>query len=134
MEPVSLIVAALAAGAVAGAQGTATEVVKDAYAGLRVLVRQMLSGKPGGEVALEQDEVKPEQWAGALEAELAQAGAGNDQVVVEAAQRLMTLLDAAGARAGKYIVDARDSQGVQVGDYSTQANTFAARSTLTPEH
>ncbi|MBO0849309.1 MAG: hypothetical protein J2P20_07600 [Pseudonocardia sp.] len=38
MDSVSLIVDALAAGAVAGAQGTATQAVKDAYGGLKSLV------------------------------------------------------------------------------------------------
>ena len=39
MDPVSLIVTALAASAVAGAQNTATEAVKDAYTGLKELLR-----------------------------------------------------------------------------------------------
>ena len=51
MEPVSLIVAALAAGAVAGAENTATEAVKDAYAGLKGLVRRRVSGRRSGEAA-----------------------------------------------------------------------------------
>jgi hypothetical protein len=32
--------------------------------------------------------------------------------------------DAAGPRAGKYVVDVRGSQGVQVGDHNTQDNVF----------
>ena len=127
MEPVSLIVAALAAGAVAGAQGTASEAVKDAYAGLKVLVRRMLGGRAAGEVALVQHEVKPQQWAGALEAELVDAGAGQDAAVVAAARRLLALVDPDGTRVGKYVVAVRDSRGVQVGDGNTQTNTFTAQ-------
>lgn len=126
MDPVSLIVAALAAGAVAGAQNTATEAVKDAYQGLKALVAGRLGGRPAGEVALAQHENKPEQWGGALEAELVEVEAGGDASVVQAAQRLMTLLDLLGAQAGKYVVDARGAQGSQIGDCNTQTNNFPA--------
>jgi len=124
MDPVSLIVAALAAGGVAGAQNTATEAVKDAYAGLKALVARRLGGRTSGEVALERHEERPGRWGPVLEAELVDAGAGADGVVVEAAQRLMALLDSAGSQQGKYLVDARGAQGLQVGDRNTQTNTF----------
>ena len=125
MEPVSLIVAALAAGAVAGAGHAASQAVQDAYAGLKGLVRRVLSGRPAGDVALVQHEAKPQQWTGALEAELVDAGAGQDAAVVAAARRLLELVDPGGARVGKYAVDVRDSQGVQIGDGNVQTNTFA---------
>lgn len=124
MDPVSLIVAALAAGAVAGTQSTATEAVKDAYAGFKALVRRRLAGQPLGEAALERHESTPEVWQGALEAELVEADAGRDAALVKAAQQLMALLDAAGSQEGKYRVDVRGAQGVQVGDDNTQTNTF----------
>ena len=38
----------------------------------------------------------------------------------------MSLVDAAGSRAGKYTVDARGAQGVQIGDHNTQDNIFYA--------
>ena len=40
------------------------------------------------------------------------------------AQALMSLVDEAGSRSGKYLVTVRDSQGVQVGDRNTQTNIF----------
>jgi hypothetical protein len=126
VDPVSLIVAALAAGAVAGAQTTATDAVKDAYTGLKELLRRRLSGRESGQVALARHEAKPQQWAGALEAELVEVQAGDDAAAVEAAQRLMALLDPTGAQAGKYVVDLRGAQGAQVGDHNTQTNTFSA--------
>lgn len=124
MDPVSLIVAALAAGAGAGAQNTAAEAVKDTYAGLKALVRQRLSRRASGEIALTQHEAKPEQWGPALEAELVEVRADEDAATVDAAQRLMALLDPAGAQTGKYLVDARGAQGVQFGDHNHQTNTF----------
>jgi hypothetical protein len=57
-------------------------------------------------------------------AELAEAAAGQDADLLAAAQALLSLLDAAGARAGKYTVDVRGAQGVQVGDYNRQDNAF----------
>jgi hypothetical protein len=124
MDPVSLIVAALAAGAVAGMQGTASEAVKDAYSGLKALVSRRLSGRVAGEMALAQHESKPDQWGPALEAELVEANAAADTAALEAAQRLMALVDTAGQAAGKYVVDLRSAQGVQVGDHNVQTNTF----------
>jgi hypothetical protein len=38
---------------------------------------------------------------------------------------LLALLDPTGTRAGKYMVDLRGAQGVQVGDHNTQTNTFS---------
>jgi hypothetical protein len=124
VDPVSLIVAALAAGAAAGAKDTVTSLVKDAYAGLKALVRRHFAGRSSGEVALERHESNPEAWRSALEAELADAGAGRDNDLLTAAQRLMALLDPEGTRAGKYQVDARGAQGVQIGDHGTQSNIF----------
>jgi hypothetical protein len=125
MDPVSLIVAALAAGAVAGAQNTATEAVKDAYTALKALLGRRLSGRASGEVALAQHEAKPQQWGSALEAELVEVKAGDDPAVVEVAQRLMALADPTGSQAGKYLVDLRGAQGTQVGDHNIQHNTFS---------
>jgi hypothetical protein len=45
--------------------------------------------------------------------------------VIEAARQLMVLLDEAGVRAGKYDVDLRGAQGVQVGDGNQQVNLFS---------
>jgi RIP homotypic interaction motif len=36
----------------------------------------------------------------------------------------MALLDAAGSRLGKYLVNVSGSQGVQIGDHNIQHNTF----------
>lgn len=42
-----------------------------------------------------------------------------------AARELMKLVDAAGTRAGKYDVDVRGAQGVQVGDGNQQFNVYS---------
>jgi hypothetical protein len=43
--------------------------------------------------------------------------------LLDAARELMSLVDEAGTRAGKYTVHLRDAQGVQFVDYNTQDNT-----------
>lgn len=125
MDPVSLIVAALAAGAVAGAQDTASQGVKDAYAGLKRVVTRLFDGRASGETALERHESRPEEWQAALEAELIEVDAGQDPQVVAAAHRVMALIDPSGSQAGKYSVDVRGAQGVVVGDGNVQTNTFS---------
>ncbi len=124
MDPVALIVTALAAGAASALQDGASAAVKDAYARLRAAVRKRLAGRPDGELVLARHETAPQTWQAPLTAELSEAGAGDDAGLTTAAQALMELLDAAGAQAGKYAVVVSGSQGVQVGDRNTQTNTF----------
>jgi hypothetical protein len=126
VDPIALVVTALAAGAGAGLglQGTASAAVLDVYAGLKAAVRKRLSGRRDGGLVLARHEAAPETWAGRLAAELAAAGTASDGELVAAAQALISLVDAAGSRAGKYVVDVRGSQGVQVGDHTVQHNTF----------
>jgi hypothetical protein len=126
MDPITLIVTALAAGAALGMRDTASSAIKDAYTGLRALVRRRLGGRPDGELVLARHEQAPETWRAPLMAELDQAGAGNDSGLAAAAEALMRLVDEAGARAGKYAVDVRGAQGVQIGDRNTQHNVFDA--------
>lgn len=128
MDPVTLIVTALAAGAASALQDGASAAVKDAYARLKVMVRQRFAGRPEAELVLAEHETAPQKWEAPLAAELSAAGAEGDADLVAAAQVLMSLVDEAGARSGKYVVAVRDSQGVQVGDGNTQTNTFGPRS------
>jgi hypothetical protein len=120
MEPVTLILAALAAGASAGAldalkDGT-KEKAKAAYARLRGLVERRVSGRPHGQLALAEYESAPQKWEGLLAAELTEVGAAHDDDLVAAAKALMELVDQTGARSGKYNVTIRDSKAFQVGD------------------
>jgi RIP homotypic interaction motif len=127
MDPITLIVTALAAGATSGVMEAASSAAKDAYASLRALVRKRFAGRPGAELVLSKHENAPETWQAPLAAELSEAGAGRDADLVAAAQALMSLVDQAGARAGKYTVDVRGAHGVQVGDHNRQDNVFNAR-------
>jgi hypothetical protein len=124
MDPVTLIVTALAAGAASALQDDATGAVKTALARLRGLVTKRFKDPANGTYVLEKHASAPEIWRPALRQELAESGAESDSGLIAAAQELMQLLDARGTQAGKYVVTVRDSQGVQIGDHNTQVNTF----------
>jgi hypothetical protein len=128
MEPIILVVTALAAGASAGAiEGLKDDVksaVRAAYAKLRGLAKKRVAGRPDGELALERYEAAPCTWESVLVSELTKAGAGDDEDLVAAARALMELVDSAGARSGKYNVKVSYSRGVQAGDSSIQINMF----------
>jgi hypothetical protein len=124
VDPATLLVTALATGAATGVGETATAAVKDAYGSLKRLVAFRFAGHPSYEVVLAEHENHPEVWRAPLAQAVTESGAATDPAVVEAAERLMVLLDAAGARAGKYSVDLRGAQGIQVGDHNQQSNTF----------
>ena len=128
MEPISLILTALVAGASAGALDALKDDVKEkaraAYAKLRGLAGQRVAGNPAAEVALAQYEANPNVWEAPLSDELAKAGAAGDAELVAAARALMALLDQSGTKSGKYNVTIKDSKGVQVGDHGFQINTF----------
>ncbi len=126
MDPITLIVTALAAGAALGVKDTASAMVKDAYVGLKVMVKERLGDGPGAELVLARHEQSPETWQAPLMAELVATGAGRDSNLIAAAQALLNL---AGEfePAGKFTVDARGAQGVQVGDQNRQDNVFNAQ-------
>jgi hypothetical protein len=108
VDPVTLIVTALAAGAGLGVKDTASSAVTDAYNGLKGLVRGKLAGRADGELVLARHERDPQVWDKPLAQELTAASAGDDLGLVSAAQALMKLVDAAGSAAGKYRVSASD--------------------------
>jgi RIP homotypic interaction motif (RHIM)-containing protein len=124
-----VVAAALASGAAVGAKDTASLAVKDAYTGLVGGLRRRF----GAKVAAELDEAVRDDSAPDRErrirAELARALDGAalepDDELVAAAQ---VLLDRTGWAGGKFTVDARESQGVQVGDHNSMTLNFGPRS------
>jgi hypothetical protein len=126
MDPIALIVTAPAAGAALGTQDTVSAMVKDAYAGLKVLVKKRLGGGPTAELVLARHEQAPETWQAPLMAELAGTGADGDRDLIAAAQALLDLVSQAEGRTRRYTVDVRGAQGVQIGDHNRQDNAFKA--------
>jgi hypothetical protein len=125
VEPISLILTALAAGAAKGSGESATSAVKDAYTGLRDALRRRFADKPAARSALEQYAAEPDDdWRATLETFLARAGADRDEAILAAAAAVMNGLDPEGARAGTYVVNLAGASGVQVGNQNTQTNYF----------
>jgi len=86
MDPVSIVVAAFAAGAAAGVKDTAAEAIKDAYFGLKHLISQRYP-----DVSTSGLERRPDSKAqqSALAESLTDAGAGEDNDVLAAATALV---------------------------------------------
>ena len=87
MDPVTLIVTALAAGAAAGLKPTAEQAVRDAYAGIKAFIQTKYPS-----ISLEALEKKPgsEKKRDSTAEDLVDAGAGEDD---ELLTRSKTLLD-----------------------------------------
>jgi hypothetical protein len=98
--------------------------VTDAYGALKSLVKGRLGSGASAELVLAKHEDAPDAWQGALTAELANAGADADHELIAAARAFLDLVGNGGA--GKYRVDARGAQGLQVGSYNRQDNVFNA--------
>jgi hypothetical protein len=124
MDPISLIIAALAAGAIAGVKDTAGQAVKDAYAGLKALLRRRFTGNRQAEAVLDQSERQPDADQALLAQHLRDAGAGDDEELIRAAQAVLEKADPAGARAGKYNVRITGGKGIVVGDSANVTMTF----------
>jgi hypothetical protein len=121
MDPVTLVVTALASGAGAAVKDETSSAIKGVYEALLAKVRRRLSNKTDAEVVFDGRGAAPEVWQW-LSTELADVEISPD--LVATAQAMMYLIDAAGSQAGKYAVDAQGSQGIQVGDGNVQHNTF----------
>jgi hypothetical protein len=124
MDPISLIIAALAAGAMAGMKDATGQAVKDAYAGLKTLIRRRFTGQQEAEAALDRPGRLPEADQAQLAQHLRAAGAADDEELIRAAQALLRQTDPAGARAGKYDVRITGGKGIVVGDAANVTMTF----------
>lgn len=128
MDPITLIVTALTAGASAGAidglKEDIREPAKAAYGRLRDLAMRCFRGNASAEVILMEHQADPETYKAALAKKFAEAGAGKDPHLVAAAKVLMELVDQDGVKSGKYNVMMEDSKGVQIGDGNLQVNKF----------
>jgi hypothetical protein len=124
MDPISLIVAALAAGASAAVKDTAGQAVKDAYSGLKALVKRRLGSSEMAQEVVERHEQSPEVWEKPLEEELGKAGLADDEEVIRLAQELMAKQDPSGAAAGKYNVTISGGKGITIGDHAHVEMTF----------
>ena len=94
MDPVTLIITALTAGAAAGSQSVVTDAIKDAYAGLKALIKRKFAGKSSAEVVLAEHESDPETWQAPLKKALIQEHLDQDTEILQAAQALLDQIQA----------------------------------------
>lgn len=113
MEPVSLILSALAAGAAKAAGDT----VPDAYKALRELIKRKFASKPQAEMVLEEHEKDPETYEVPLKKKLVEADVDKDEEILKKAQELLKQAFPQEAAQGKYNINAEQIKGI-VGDIS----------------
>jgi hypothetical protein len=94
MEPLTLIVSALTAGAAAASKDIVSQAVRDAYTGLKNFILHRVASKPEVKDALQQVEKKPDSRArhDVLKEELEAAGVSGDESVRKKARELLDLL------------------------------------------
>jgi hypothetical protein len=127
VDPVTLIVTALTAGAAAGLKDSAAGAVKSAYEGLKSLVAKRFTGRPGADVILARHEEAPETWKEPLTAELVATDAAQDSAMVRLAQELLALMEPEAAANGKLSLAIQgDVQGVVQGDHNDVSMTFGS--------
>jgi hypothetical protein len=95
MEPVTTVLGALAAGAIAVTKDAATDAIKSAFSALKDLIVRRLGGAPSATAALVDNADKPEMRQ-ALQRALAESGGDKDQEIFRNANELLKLLKEAG--------------------------------------
>jgi len=128
MDVMTLILTALTTGAALVAKATASEAIKDAYKGLKARLQRKFTGKPDAELVLAKHEAKPEVWEAPLKDALTEAAAHQDEEVIQAAQKLMALVNPQQAATGKYNVQITGNvQGFVQGDNAKVDMTFGGK-------
>ncbi len=90
MEPISLIVTALTAGAVAAAKDTAEKGVKDAYQGLKTLIKRKFTNDALAQAMVEAKPEDIKKAEGLLKDKIVEAGVDKDHEITKLAQDLLT--------------------------------------------
>ncbi len=117
MDPVSLIEAAVVAGAAASAKDTTSQAVKDAYTGLKTLLSHLFAEKSHAQVILDEHEADPETYEKPLKKLLTEAHADQNADLLAAAEHVMTLVQPQQIGMGKYIIQNTGTvQGQNIGD------------------
>ena len=89
MDPISTIVTALVAGATASAKDTASDAIKDAYSGLKSIIKKKFGGDAMAESTLEAHAKDSDTWEKPLNKALSDSEVDKDQEIIEAAKALL---------------------------------------------
>lgn len=135
MDPVTVIISALVAGATEALKGTAGQAVKDVYAELKTLIQRRFAGNQTAKDILEEFNQDPEGYKGALQSQLKKADVAQDQEVLDAAKRLKEAITAAGPKVSasgeRAAAAGGDMSGVATGDRAVAAGGDISGSTIT---
>lgn len=123
MDPITIIVGALIAGAAAGGSEAASAAVRDAYTALRNRI-QRAGADSETSIAIETNERDPGSNVAEIEAVIARHRLVEDLQVRAVAEALLEQLPADRVADAKNHIDLRHAKGVQVGDRNTQQNRF----------
>ena len=119
VDPISIIVAALVAGAAAGAKDTATAAVKDAYSAFRMLLRRHFGDdEPAVDSAATEAGSNTSPDTTDLRQRLEATDAANNSALVEAAVALLQQVQPG------VTITITDSKGVIGANYGTSTMTF----------
>ncbi|MBT3338393.1 MAG: hypothetical protein HN975_10805 [Anaerolineae bacterium] len=124
MDPVSLIISALTAGAVAALQETAGTAIKDAYQGLVSLLQKKNSKDPKAKAVLEGHAKDPNTWQKPLEKSIQESGAAEDKEILLAAQKLIELMQSQKSLPKYDVKIEGDVQGFVQGDNAKVTMNF----------
>ncbi len=127
MEPVSLILASLVAGATAAAKDVGSAALSDAYSFLKSTISDRIHKGGHSTNTLDEFSKDPETWKKPLEKAITASNLHHDPELLEAAQRVLELSDPVKYAQGKYnITTSGPVQGQQVGDGNKQENHFGS--------
>jgi hypothetical protein len=122
MDPVTLIVTALAAGATKGLTDAAAAAIGDTYRQLKAAIKNRLAKHPRAESTLEDFLDDPTTYEKPMIKQISDAKLDTDEEVLHLAKTVLESADPAGAKIGKYNIDMRHVRNAQIGDNNTQHN------------
>ncbi|MDJ0601578.1 MAG: hypothetical protein QNJ37_22375 [Crocosphaera sp.] len=125
MEPISLIMMALVAGATAAAKDTAGKAVKDAYEALKTLIKRKFDGDSLAQAMVDAKPEEIQQAEGLLKGKISDADVDKDEEIIKVAQELLKQAKPDESATGKFNVEFKgEVKGAQIGDRNVQQNKF----------
>lgn len=129
MDPATLLLGALIAGASEATKETASQVIKDSYGGLKSMLLNFWgtqTNEPAeADVLLKNLESDVELYRAPVESKIVGFSDAIPQELLLKSEELQNFLEAEGFSQPKYQVSAPNSSGVQIGDNNSQTNNFS---------
>ncbi|OLE37325.1 MAG: hypothetical protein AUI36_26570 [Cyanobacteria bacterium 13_1_40CM_2_61_4] len=124
MDPTTLILTALTAGAAASVKDTASAAIKDSYSGLKALIQRKFRDQPKAQTALDEYEADPDTYEKPLRKALGTSSVDQDEEIITAARQLMTLVQPQAAMGYNIVQNTGNVQGQIVENKGSVTMTF----------